>query len=89
MVLVIEPISNPRVLGQSLGDGERRPAAAAADRGHRNDDPIPRKRPVQCFENSPGPFRILFHETRRYRFYGRCRGTGSELAGRTIALMRA
>ena len=58
----------PRVLGQSPGDSEHRPAAAAADSGHGGDDPVPRKRPVQRLESSLCPLRIPFHGTRRYRF---------------------
>lgn len=53
-----------RVPWQSLGDSERR-LAATADSGHGDDDPVPRKRPVQRLENSPGPPRTPFHDTPR------------------------
>jgi hypothetical protein len=53
----------PRVVGQSLAGGERRPAAAAVHGGHRHDDPVARERPVQRLENSLGTLRTPFHET--------------------------
>ena len=68
MVLVIEPISNRASGGQSLGDSEGRPVAAAVDGGYGDDDPVARERPVQCLEDCLRPLRIPFHETRRYRF---------------------
>ncbi len=60
----------PRALGQSLSGSERRPAAIALDSGHGDDDPVPRKRPVQRLENGLRPLRIPFHGTRSYRFPG-------------------